>query len=321
MSLSLVTPSLNQLGFLRQCVECVRQLAPAVEHVVADGASTDGTIEFLERERVATGDRLCFRSAPDRGLYDALNLGFALTSGELLGYLNCDDLLLPWTAGAVSAVFERQPEVDLVYGDAIEWEPATDRCSLVVQPPPALLGRYLECGGHLAQPAVFFRRRLFERLGGFDRRYRLLGDHELWLRALHAGARCAKIWEFVAVQRMVPGQLMQRLAADVETERAAIHRQLGLATPSARDRRHVARLYALLHRLAIAALALPPRVAIGVAGIGWPWQQTARSAVLEFVPAGAWRSALAGSTRGVRYLRPTTAGRALFPAATGPVSA
>jgi len=315
MPLSLVTPSLNQLDFLRQCVDNVRRFAPSIEHVVADGASTDGTVAFLDAARTAGDDHLRYHSAPDRGLYDALNLGFALTRGDLLGYLNCDDLLLPWTIDVVTAAFERQPEVDLVYGDAIEWETAPDRCSLVVLPPPALLGRHLERGGHLPQPAVFFRRRLFDEMCGFDPAYRLLGDHDFWLRAIRGGARCCKVWEFIAIQRIVPGQLMQRLGATVETERGAIHRRLDLPVPSARDRRHVARLYALMHRFGIAGLAMQPLFDTAQPiRTTWPWQRTVRSHALEFWPADSWRRALRSSTRDWRYLRPTAEGRSIFPA-------
>ncbi|MBN2360545.1 MAG: glycosyltransferase [Deltaproteobacteria bacterium] len=315
MLLSLVTPSLNQAGFLRQCVDNVRRLGPAVEHIVSDGASTDGTLALLARACGADGLPLRHASAPDRGMYDALNSGFALARGEILGYLNCDDLLLPWAIETVVAAFQRRPDIDLVYGDAIEWRPDHDRCTLVVQPPAPLLQTYLERGGHLAQPAVFFRRRLFERLGGFDGRFRLLGDHAFWLRALGAGARCVKTWECLAIQRMVPGQLMDRFSTAVETERAEIQRLLDIRPPSSSDRRYVRRLYALQHRLAIAGLALQLATPDALARRQWlPWQRTARSRFFEFASAAETRRALLGSTRDRRYLRPTAAGqRALLP--------
>ena len=114
MTLSLITPSLNQLHFLRECAANVRALGPSVQHVVADGGSTDGTVPFLQSLGLA------FRSSSDGGMYAGLNAGAQLCTGGIMGYLNCDDLLFPWTAELVEQAFREHPEADLVVGDSLE---------------------------------------------------------------------------------------------------------------------------------------------------------------------------------------------------------
>ena len=182
MLFSVVTPAKNQLSYLKHCVAAMA--ATSAEHIVSDGASTDGSVAFLESQTELREQRFGFLSAPDKGMYQALNRGFTHAQGDIFAYLNCDDLLLPWTLELVEEAFERQPEIDLIVGDALEWNEDNGRAALVIHPPAPLLGRYLREGGFLAQPAVFFRRRLFEALGGFDDRLRLLGGSLLLLAAI-----------------------------------------------------------------------------------------------------------------------------------------
>ena len=94
-AISLVTPSFNQARYLEDALRSVHgQGYPRLEHVVMDGGSTDGSAAILDRWR----DRLAHaESAPDGGQYDALQRGFARTSGEIMGWLNADDLHAPWT--------------------------------------------------------------------------------------------------------------------------------------------------------------------------------------------------------------------------------
>ena len=306
MTLSVVTPALNQLGYLRQCVANVARQPEVDEHLVSDGGSTDGTLAFLEAA-AAADSRVRFRSSPDQGMYDALNLGFAETSGELLGYLNCDDLLLPWAARLVVDAFARHPEADVVYGDALEQR--GERWAVVVHPPPELLGAHLRAGGHLGQPAVFFRRRLLDRLGGFDHTLRLLGDHDLWLRAHSTAARFHKIWECLAVLRMVEGQLMEdQRAADQERRRLLTREHGGLPTLGRRIAGRA--LSASLHRAGIAALVGAPALR-RLAGRErrLPWGRTLCAGWLRPPGPAAALRALLGPSAGVRYLELTPAGR------------
>lgn len=263
--LGLVTPSLNQLAYLRQCVACVEALRPPVVHFVADGGSTDGTVEFLGQRQTA------FSSRPDGGIYPALAAALPQLHTPFVGWLNCDDLMPWWTPQVLAEVLGRHPAADVIYGDALELRDG--RVALVVTPPPSLMGAFLRSGGVLPQPAVFIRRSLLTGLGGLNTSYRLMADHELWVRAHAAGARFAKAWEVLAVQRMVDDQLMQRHAdlAPQEKERIAQTHGLhshGMAVP-ARGRL----LQGVLHRLGVASLA--------VEAAGWPRTRHARLVALD----------------------------------------
>src|SRR5688572_2787355 len=114
-SVALVTPSFNQAPFLRACLESIRgQSGVRVNHVVYDGGSTDGSVGILR----SYGTDLRWRSGPDGGQVRAINAGLQELPGEICGYLNSDDVLLPGALARVLSVFEQQPETDVVYGRA-----------------------------------------------------------------------------------------------------------------------------------------------------------------------------------------------------------
>ena len=229
---SVVTPTLNQARFLERTLDSVRrQTYPRIEHVVVDGGSTDGTIDILKR--VANADRtdgrpmvgmpngaLQWQSAPDRGMYDGINKGLSLAKGEILAYLNSDDAWLPWAVERVVQVFERQPSVDLVFGDGVKVVEQTGVQRLRLFPPfdQVSLANYES----LMQPAVFWRRRLTERIGGFDIAMRYVADLDYWLRASEAGAEIAHVREVLAVERIHEGRLSSVQSEAMAAEDAAM---------------------------------------------------------------------------------------------------
>jgi glycosyltransferase involved in cell wall biosynthesis len=199
---SIITPSFNQGRFLQRAIDSVlSQDVPGwtIEYIVVDGGSRDQTCEVLGRY----ADRLRWISEPDRGQADAVNKGLRATRGELIGWLNSDDVYAPGALRTVGEFLDQHPEVDLVYGEA-EYLDADDR----------VLGRYpterfdaarLQHTCYLCQPAVFFRRRLVDRLGLLDERLHYTLDYEYWLRAAHAGARFAHVPDVLAGSRLHPG--------------------------------------------------------------------------------------------------------------------
>lgn len=283
----LVTPSLNQAALLAQCVANVARLGENVFHHVQDGASGDGTKPLLHQTLGQRGESAFgFESKTDGGLYPALNRAFTRSGAhEVLGWLNCDDLLLPWTAVVVESVFDRHPCVDVVYGDALELR--AGRWALTVQPPPHLIRRFVAAGTLLAQPAVFFRRALFERLGGLDVSYRLLADADFFLRALRSGAHFMHVGELLAIQRMAPGQLMQRHASQAQLELAQLWQRHGLVS-------HPSRMPALWHRLGVLSLAWP----------GGLWPRTREAGLITRAGWARWLKVLLRSSSGVVYLEP-----------------
>jgi glycosyltransferase involved in cell wall biosynthesis len=185
---SVITPSYQQGRFIERTLESVwRQDEGPIEHIVMDGGSTDGTVEILERWR----DRISFSTGPDGGQTAAINAGLARSRGEILAYLNSDDVYYDGAVAAAVEAFERDPSADVVYGDADHID-ADDR---VIGPYPteewSLERLKLVC--FLCQPAVFFRRSVLERFGPFDARLNHCMDYEYWLRLGMRGLRFVHI--------------------------------------------------------------------------------------------------------------------------------
>jgi glycosyltransferase involved in cell wall biosynthesis len=174
----------------------MRQTYPAIEHIVVDGGSTDGTHEILAAYE--SRYNLSWSSASDSGMYQAINRGFALARGDVLAYLNSDDLYLPWTVETVVNRLMSDPGVDVVYGDALLVDEVTRQARIVFQPPfsKVLLLRT----GFLVQPTVFWRRIAYEAVDGFQEHLRFVGDLEFFIRMSNR-YRFAKVDEILAVER------------------------------------------------------------------------------------------------------------------------
>jgi glycosyltransferase involved in cell wall biosynthesis len=201
---SIVTPSLNRADLIEPTIRSVRsQSYRNIEHIVIDGESTDETLTVLERYRDSYPLR--WISEADTGMYSAINKGLALAQGEILAYLNTDDLYFPWTIEVVVDAFRRHPEVDVVFGDVIDIDDATGWQKFAWGLPFDL--DYLRRSGYMWQPAVFWRRRVLEREGGFDESLRFVADLEYWLRLGGDSHRFKKIFEFLAIARYHPATL------------------------------------------------------------------------------------------------------------------
>ena len=176
---SVVTPTFNMADRLPRCVESVAgQDYPRIEHVVVDGGSTDGTRDYL-----AAQDRVRWISEPDNGQSEALNKGFALAGGDILTWLNADDVLLP---GAVVAVVDALGATGAgwAYGD-LEVRRAGE--TWVTRPPRQLSATSFRRGNVISQPGTFFTASALEQVGGIDEDFHLTMDFELWLRFVEAG--------------------------------------------------------------------------------------------------------------------------------------
>lgn len=174
---SVVTPSFNQARWLPAAIASVRaQTWPAVEHVIVDGGSTDGTRAILE-----ASDGVRWTSEPDRGQSHALNKGFAVASGEIFGWLNADDEYAPEAVAAGVAAL-RETGAALVYADVTRVNDDGVRPRRIRSRPAWHLYTELNLGCGIFSPAVFFTREAYEAVGGVDESLRYVMDYDLWLK-------------------------------------------------------------------------------------------------------------------------------------------
>ena len=182
LHVSIVTAVYNSAATVGETLSSVRsQRRAVVEHIVVDGGSTDGTADLL---RVAQGGLARLIVEPDRGIYDALNKGFALATGDVVGLLHADDVYANEAVLAHVADAFSDPAVDAVYGD-LQYV-SKDNPERVVREWKSgeFERRRLRWGWMPPHPTVFLRRRVLERLGPFDLRYRIAADYEHMLRLL-----------------------------------------------------------------------------------------------------------------------------------------
>ena len=194
---SIVTPVLNRVSSIGLSLASVAaQTYDNVEHIVIDGGSTDGTIDTI-RAFADDGHRIRLLSEQDNGMYDAVNKGLALAEGDVLAYLNSDDVYLPWSVEL--AVRTLASGADFAFGDLGVFR-CRDRMTFMLEfYAPFDLNHYTYFR-NLGQPTVFWQRSAYEALGGFDDSYRLLGDCEYWLRAGTSGFRFIHIPDVTAIQ-------------------------------------------------------------------------------------------------------------------------
>ncbi len=247
-SITLVTPSFNQARFVEQTLRSVlSQGYPKLEYIVTDGGSTDGSAEIIRRyeDQLAWWD-----TTPDDGQAAAINRGFARSSGEIMGWLNSDDLLLPGALALVGEIFARFPQVAWISGWGLH--ASTEGYLTSFTPPTARLRSLIARGwyhgrglGFIQQESTFWRRRLWEASGGYvdeSRHYSL--DFELWQRfARHAA--------LVTVRGLVG--VFRRHPAQKSGQAQRYYEEIGVRLP------HAARLITVPGR-ALFSLALWPAV-------------------------------------------------------------
>jgi len=177
--ISVVTPSYNQARFLEDTLRSVvSQEYPRKEHIVLDGGSTDDSVEIIRR--YAPHLRY-WASEPDRGQAHAINKGLAMAQGDVLAWLNSDDTYLPGALATVGAIFGEHPEVDLVYGDFVYTDVA-GRPMRRRHVFSSISYESLLYHDYLGQPAVFFRRSLYDKVGPLDEALYYCLDWDLFLR-------------------------------------------------------------------------------------------------------------------------------------------
>ncbi len=182
MKISVVVPSYNQADYLPATLASVcAQDGPEVEVLVFDGGSTDGSVDILQQGKFqAGGQPVRWVSQKDGGQADAINQGLRAATGDVLAYLNSDDVYYPGALATVAAHFEAHPDCHALYGRAHHLH--ADGSILEEYPTEPWDYERLLDTCFLCQPAVFWRREVIERFGVFDDALRYALDYEYWLR-------------------------------------------------------------------------------------------------------------------------------------------
>jgi glycosyltransferase involved in cell wall biosynthesis len=213
-----VTPSLNQARYIEATIKSVLdQGYPNLEYIIMDGGSTDGTVEIIERY---SNHLAYWVSEPDEGQTDALKKGFNRASGDILCWLNSDDLLEPGALHEVAEIFVRHRDWHVVYGDCLLID--ADGYPIRLQKEIGF-NRFVWMYdyNYINQPSTFWRRGIYEQVGGLDARMNLAMDADLWARfaeltVLH---HVPRIWSRF---RFYPEQKNVRLRAISNEEDAQI---------------------------------------------------------------------------------------------------
>ena len=193
--ITLVTPSFNQARFLEETLRSVISQREFVhEYMVIDGGSTDGSVDLIRRH----ADRIDYWvSEKDAGQSEAIDKGFSRATGDYLFWLNSDDVLLPGAMAKVYAALEVNPQWDALTGYHVRMDGESRHVSAhripSEDPVAARWGKH-----HVIQQTCFFRKSLYEKIGGLDRSLHCVMDTDLWCRMFEAGSTWGHIPEYLA---------------------------------------------------------------------------------------------------------------------------
>lgn len=209
--ISIVTAVYNGEAYLEECIDSVlRQRYPNLEYILVDGGSKDRSVEIIQK---FSNHLSYWTSEKDSGMYDALNKGFKRSTGEIMAWLNADDILMPKSLFLISDLFARYPEAEWIQG-----------LPLKLSSQGYVFGHFRQSGCRydyylkrygrkevpfIQQESTFWKRSLWERAGGYlDSQYKLAGDFELWMRFFEQGV-LYNTGGLVGAFRIRDGQLSQ----------------------------------------------------------------------------------------------------------------
>ena len=197
--ISVIMPCLNQSNFVERALcSVLDQGYEDLELIVLDGGSTDGSVELICRYEA---DLAFFKTETDAGPADALNQGLARATGQIVAFLNADDLYLPGALHAAAKAFA-SPDTAWAVGQCVRIGPLDQHCGrLGAEAPPSLAAFLMHDAGVLPWPASFFRRELFTQYGGLDGELQFAFDYEWACRLLAAGLRPALVPQVLAARR------------------------------------------------------------------------------------------------------------------------
>lgn len=229
--ISIVTSCYNGEQYIENTIRSVvGQAYPSLQYIIVDGASTDSTLAIVNEYRDSIDTVI---SEPDEGQYHGIQKGLDRANGEIMAWLNADDMYYPWTLSVVSAVFRQFPEVEWIIGQPGYLNSAGQCTRISGNAGTAYPGRYIKNGwfrsalaGYLQQESMFWRRSLWDKTGGLNLDYSYAADFELWTRfARHADLYSVTVP--LALFRKRPGEQKSSVGKqEYEKEVAEIYKAL-----------------------------------------------------------------------------------------------
>jgi glycosyltransferase involved in cell wall biosynthesis len=206
LSISIVTPSLNQASFIHEALESVfMQNYPNCEHLVIDGMSTDGTVELLQNFRTdKASSGIAWVSEPDSGQSEALNKGFRQATGDIIGWLNADDRYRMGCFERVAKMFEDDPELDILYGDYRVVDEFGELVRVKSEIAFSAFVLFYHRVLYIPTTATFFRRRIFDDGNWINENLQYVMDLDFFIRLALKGYRFKHIRELLADFRLQP---------------------------------------------------------------------------------------------------------------------
>jgi glycosyltransferase involved in cell wall biosynthesis len=226
MKVSIVTPSFNGARWIAETIASIQaQTYSDIEHIVVDGGSTDGTLDIV---RAHPGIKLVV--GKDKGMYDAINKGFAIATGDVFAYLNTDDLYYPDSVQRALAALAADPAANVVYSDIELIDEHGAGLGVYKTPRDLDFATMASFPVSLVpQPASFWTRKAFETVGGFDDSFRVIGDFEFFLKMAKLGP-LRHVGRPLAQFRLVSTSLTMSNSARIRAETSAIQQTYGIMT-------------------------------------------------------------------------------------------
>jgi len=222
--ISVVTPSYNQGSYLEQTIQSVLdQDYPNLEYIIMDGGSTDGSVNIIKQY---ASHLTHWETGPDGGQAAAIDKGFSISTGEILGWLNSDDILLPGCLSAVARKFPSDPETVALTGRLVRINNNDKPVSVVLPRNTGTLRHMLFYGHSLPQMATFWRRCAYEKAGGLDTTMEFSFDFDFFVRLRQIG-KIFLIPDYLAAFRLHPSQKSSTLQDKRQAENHLIRERYG----------------------------------------------------------------------------------------------
>lgn len=198
LKFSIITPSFNQAPYLEETILSVsNQNYPNVEHIVIDGGSTDLSQEIIERYK----DRFTYWvSEPDNGQSQAINKGFARATGDILLWLNSDDILMPGALDKINDAFNQHPEIEFIHGKSLLF--GEGRKEMIVGELLPEMGAHYLATMPFPQPSSYFRKSLWDKIGPLNEKLHFGMDYEYLVRSVLSGASLLHLNEVLSGYRL-----------------------------------------------------------------------------------------------------------------------